>query len=160
MSASPKVSRPHIPGYGIPKTKKGMVAWAWVEEQLTQAKNYWVGTLHPDGRPHNIPLWGCWLDGSFYFSSGDQTRHIRNLTLNPAIGIHLESGDNVVIVEAVAAKATSLDAGLLVQIAEAMHNKYGMSHSEEGLWMAIPHTVFAWKDGFHSATRFEFEPSS
>lgn len=158
MSASPRASRPHMPGYGVPKSKKGMVEWAWAEEQLKTAKVYWVASVRPDGRPHSVPIWGNWLDGRFFFGGGDQTRHIRNLATNPAIVVHLESGDNVVIVEALAEKAVGLDADLLARLEADSRAKYGMGGGgTEGIWVARPTTGFAWKDGLGSATRFTFD---
>lgn len=158
MSVSPKASRPHIAGYGIPKTKKGMVSWDWAEEQLKMAKNYWVATTRPDGHPHSIPSWGNWLDGKFYFGGGEKTRHIRNLAANPAVVLHLESGDNVVIVEAVAEKAQDIDADLRARLEADSRSKYGMgAGGTEGIWVATPTVAFVWKDGLHSATRFVFD---
>jgi hypothetical protein len=157
MNGVPKASRPYMPGYGIPRSTKGMVPWAWVNEQLSAAKNYWLGTTSPDGRPHSIPLWGAWLENSFYFGSGDQTRHMRNLQTNPAVVIHLENGDNVVIVEGVAELAQGLDAEQITRLEEEFQRKYGMSEGVEGMWVATPERVFAWQDGLASATRFVFD---
>ena len=37
---------------------------------LTAAPNYWISTTRLDSRPHARPVWGVWLDGAFYFSTG------------------------------------------------------------------------------------------
>src|SRR5439155_5303475 len=34
---SPKSTRPDIPGYGLPKSKKGLLPWKWAEAQGEQA---------------------------------------------------------------------------------------------------------------------------
>ncbi len=70
--ATPKSSRPYMPGYGILNASegRGLLAWDWAVERLTKARNYWVATTCPDGRPHCVPVWGVWLDDAFYFSSG------------------------------------------------------------------------------------------
>ena len=95
--------RPDIPaGYGVPKSKKGLLPWSWAQERLQQAQIYWVMTVRPDGRPHAIPTWGSWVDDRFYFGASAETRHGRNVATNPAVGIHLESGAEVVIVEGMA----------------------------------------------------------
>jgi hypothetical protein len=36
----PRTDRPHVPGYGIPRSTKGMLDWAWATERLEQAKIY------------------------------------------------------------------------------------------------------------------------
>ena len=46
-----------------------------------------------------MPVWGAWVDGMFFFHSHPGTRKARNLAVNPAIVVHLECGDDVVIVE-------------------------------------------------------------
>jgi hypothetical protein len=48
------------------------------------ARTYWIATADPDSRPHVMPVIGLWLDGAFYFISGESTRKARNLASNPA----------------------------------------------------------------------------
>ncbi len=76
-----KRSRPHVPGYGIPKSKKGLLTWAHVCERMSGPRNYWVGTTRPDGRPHAVPVWGVWIDETFYHGGGPDTRKARNITV-------------------------------------------------------------------------------
>jgi len=52
----PKVSRPHMPGYGIPKGKKGLLSWKWAEQRLEKSHNYWISTARPDGTPDFISV--------------------------------------------------------------------------------------------------------
>jgi nitroimidazol reductase NimA-like FMN-containing flavoprotein (pyridoxamine 5'-phosphate oxidase superfamily) len=51
-----------------------------------------------DGAPHVIPIWGAWAAGRWYVEGGP-TRWQRNLRENPQLAIHIEIGDEVVIVE-------------------------------------------------------------
>ncbi len=106
----PKRSRPHIPDYGIPESEEGMLPWRHVLERLPSPRNYWVSTTRPDRRPHATPVWGVWLDETLYFGGGPDTRRSRNLDANPHLVIHLESGDDVVIIEGVAEKLTEANA--------------------------------------------------
>lgn len=99
--SSPKASRPHMPGYGLPEGIKGLLPWKWAEERLKESHNYWVATARPDGRPHVMIVWGLWLDGVFYFSSGRQSRKAKNLTENPHCVIATEHAEAAVIVEGV-----------------------------------------------------------
>src|SRR5919201_4134359 len=103
-SREPTRSRPLLPkGYGVPASEAGMVAWSWAVEQLERARNYWFSTTRPDGRPHAMPAWAVWLDDALYGSP--ETRRGRNLALNRAIVVHLESGDHVVVLEGEAREA-------------------------------------------------------
>ncbi len=60
---------------------------------MVAARDYWVATVHPDGRPHLTPVWGLWVDGAFYFGSGPQTRKARNLAENPSVAVHTVGED-------------------------------------------------------------------
>ena len=69
-AAEPEASRPHVPGYGIPKTAKGMLPWSHADERLARSLHYWVATTSRDGRPHTVPVWGVWVDGAVCFGGG------------------------------------------------------------------------------------------
>ena len=152
-------SRPYAPGYGIPSNPKGMLPWRFVEERLVAARTYWVATVYSGGRPHLTPVWGLWVGGAFYFSSGPRTRKARNLAENPNVAVHPES-DDVVILEGVAEVVTNPDPALAEQVSVASAAKYGMgSHGIEGSYAVRPSVVIAWsEDGFPAtATRWVFD---
>jgi pyridoxamine 5'-phosphate oxidase-like protein len=81
----PRASRPYMPGYGIarPEEGSGLLHWSWAAERLTTARNYWVATVWPDGRPHIMPVWGMWDDSTLWFSSAEGSRKVRNLAADP-----------------------------------------------------------------------------
>ena len=64
--------------------------------------SFFLGTTRPDGRPHTTAVGALWLDGDFYFTSGDGTRKSRNLEANPActISVALDGIDLVLEGEA------------------------------------------------------------
>ena len=64
----PAPMRPSFtPGYGIDRSAvKGMLPWSFVIDRMNAARNYWIATATPDGRPHVAPVWGLWLDEAFY----------------------------------------------------------------------------------------------
>jgi hypothetical protein len=95
----PKASRPHMPGYGLPKGTKGLLPWKWAEDRLKKSHNYWITTVRPDGSPHTMVVWGLWLEGAFYFSTGKQSRKARNLAENPRCIVATERAEEAVIVE-------------------------------------------------------------
>jgi nitroimidazol reductase NimA-like FMN-containing flavoprotein (pyridoxamine 5'-phosphate oxidase superfamily) len=65
-----------------------MLPRSHVEERMSGTRDYWVATV----RPHAVPVWGVWLDGTFHFGGGRRTRKARNLAANPHLMVHLESG--------------------------------------------------------------------
>jgi Pyridoxamine 5'-phosphate oxidase len=99
---SPKPSRPQMPGYGLPKSTKGLLPWKWAEQRLRKSHNYWITTVKPDGSPHTMVVWGLWLDGAFLFSTGRQSRKARNLAENPRCVVCTEQAQEAVIVEGIA----------------------------------------------------------
>ena len=46
-----------------------------------------LATLDPAGFPRVIPIWFLWEDGSFYLSSGPQSRHVQDLGRDPRAGL-------------------------------------------------------------------------
>ena len=92
--------RPRFPrAYGIPAAEDGLLPWSWAGERLDGSRNYWVATTKPDGAPHAMPVWGLWLDGAFVFSTSPESRKGRNLARDPRVVVHVESGEEVVVLE-------------------------------------------------------------
>jgi hypothetical protein len=96
----PKGERPDTsPSYGLAKKGTGRLPWSWVTERLAMARNYWVVTASRDGRPHAMPVWGVWFEETLYFSTSRHSRKGRNLAANRRVVVHLDSGDEAVILE-------------------------------------------------------------
>lgn len=72
------------------------------EVRLRNAETYWVVTVTPEGCPHSTPVWGVWHEGCFWFATFTGARKAQNLAKNPNVVVHLDSGDDVVIVDGVA----------------------------------------------------------
>ena len=150
----PEAGRPTMPvGYGVPEGTAGVLPWSWLDTRLSAARNYWVGTTRPDGRPHAMPVWGVWVEGRLYFGTDPQSRKGRNLSTNPAVVVHLESGDEVVIVEGVA-EETPDNPALHARIEEAYHAKY--KTRDVGNYVVRPRVVFAWSQFPADVTRWQF----
>ena len=101
----PRASRAGFPGYGITTDTEGMLPWSWAVERLAVAHNYWIATASEERGPHAMPVWGLWRDDAFVFSTGTESRKARNLAADPRIVVHLESGDEVVLLEGAAEPA-------------------------------------------------------
>lgn len=99
--SSPRTTRPHMPGYGLPAGKKGLLPWSWAEQRLKKSHNYWITTVKPDGTPHTMVVWGLWQDGRFIFSTGSKSRKARNLAENKNCIVCTEKANEAVIVEGV-----------------------------------------------------------
>lgn len=165
----PRGQRPRFQKeYGVPETEEGLLPWSHVDERLTNARNYWLVTVRPDGRPHAVPLWGAWVDGAFYFDGGGVK--VRNLKHNPAVTVHLESGDDVVILEGVAAEIARPARALFERIDASYAARYSYRPSDElkdgaepypegGLYALRPRTALAWTEFPKDVTRFVFADS-
>jgi len=160
--SQPEASRPYMEGYGIPSDPKGMLRWADAAAQLEKSRNYWIVTARPDGRPHAVPVWGVWLEGAVYFGTDRRSRKAKNLAANPSLVIHLESGDDVVILEGAAVEVT--ERGLIKRIDAAYSRKYKMRVSSAPGQVVIyalrPRVAFGWRerDFNRSPTRWRFAP--
>ncbi len=157
-NTEPVADRPITPeGYGVPETTEGTLPWAHVRTRMAEARNYWIATTRPDGRPHVVPAWGAWLDDVFYFDAPPGTRRQRNLAANTAVVVHLESGDNVVILEGVAVPLTAPDPAHFMRIADVYDAKYPYRPQDaEGMYTLRLHTAFAWTNFPMDATRWQF----
>lgn len=152
----PKASRPYVPGYGIPTEAEGMLPWRFVEERLAKAMNYWVCTTNQDGTPHARPVWGVWVDGALCFG-GHGVRWDKNLEANPNVSVHLESGDEVVILEGAVTRISQRNDPLMKRGEEVAKKKYGMG-GKDPFWALRPRRAFAWTTNamFKDATRWHF----
>lgn len=158
---SPKVSRPVFPP-GYVENPSKTVAWEAVEQRLAEAKNYWLCSVYPDGRPHVIPRWAVYVQGKIYYDGSPETRHARNIAANPHAALHLESGDQALIVEGHAAAAGKPSAELAAKIAAAYCAKYTQfgycpqpeQWDEGGLFVFTPKKVLTWTNFMDDPTRF------
>ena len=156
------VGLPQVPElYGL-KPRQKFLPFTHAEKRLEKSRNYWICTTRPDGRPHSIPVWGFFLDHTLYFGTARSTRKSRNLARNPAISVHLESGDDVVILEGTAAEVDVTDMPLFKKLDAASRKKYKMPLMvipESVLYSVRPRIVLAWteKDFPNNATRWQFD---
>lgn len=165
MPTTPRPSRPKMKDYGISTTPDGLMAWDWAVDQLTKARNYWISTAGADGSPHAAPVWGIWMDGALVFGTGAQSRKARNFRHNANVVMHLESGDDVVIIEGRVAPLK--DADQQHRFGEAYAAKYGLNPTTDspdggGFWVFTPRTALTWQehDFPKTATRWTFDAAT
>lgn len=158
--------RPVMPdGYGIPESVEGTLPWGYVDEKMSEARNYWIATVRPDGRPHVMPVWGVWLDGSLYIEGSPETIRHRNIASTPHIAVHLENGSQVVIMEGEANETGKPAPELAQRLSQVFTSKYtSMGYSpgpdnwdKGGLYQFTPQKVFAWTNFPKDTTRWRME---
>ena len=168
----PAAERPRLPkDYGIHQDKEGLLNWAWVSRRLEAAQNYWLCTTRPDGAPHAMPVWAVWVDGALVFSTGKASRKARNLAADPRAVVHLESGDDAVMLEGTVEELN--DATLAARADAAYSAKYPDPQTGEGyhlpadcrgdngLYALRPRVCHAWREATFpvSASRWRFDPA-
>jgi len=99
--------------YGTPIIEWDRVA-ARLAEGVTQAPGTggpnrhtcWLTTINPDGSPHMTGVGALWVDGAFWFESGDGTRKSRNVARDPRCALSVAVGDFDLTVEGEARRVT------------------------------------------------------
>jgi PPOX class probable F420-dependent enzyme len=100
----------------------GFLPWNRVSHKLRNAESYWLCTSRPDGRPHAMPVWGLWDGETLWFGTGLESVKAHNLAANPHAVVHLESGEDVVVIEGEVERVTSPDVG--EPVIERLAEKY------------------------------------
>ncbi|HEY6330109.1 MAG TPA: pyridoxamine 5'-phosphate oxidase family protein [Blastocatellia bacterium] len=158
-SHNPTASRPYMPGYGIePATEGGgLLPWDWALERLNAARGYWISTVRPDGSPHCMAVWGVWIGNIFLFSSGAQSRKVRNLAHNPKCVVSTDRTDQAVTVEGVAERLA--EPSLIAEFCRACQEKYkwDMTDFAEPIFVVHPKVAFAFTE---SAGEYSFTGSA
>jgi len=66
----------------------------------------WLATINSDGSPHVTGIGATWVDGVWWFETGDRTRKARNLTHDPRCTLSVATRDFDLVVEGEAEKVT------------------------------------------------------
>lgn len=161
----PHSSRPYMPGYGLPRNRKGLLAWSWAEQRLKKSHNYWITTVKPDGSPHTMVVWGLWQNGRFLFSTGSKSRKTRNLAQNTKCVLCTEHAQEAVIVEGIA-EVADVVARRKFLLAYERKYKFDMKamapdilSMKEPVFAVRPRIIFGlWEKHFvEKSTRWSFE---
>jgi PPOX class probable F420-dependent enzyme len=164
-AGQPEASRPSMPGYGILPAEAGggLLPWAWAVERLERSHNYWVATCRPDGAPHLAAVWGIWLDGALWFSTGARSRKARNLAADPRCVVAPADAAESVVLEGTAERVADPDR--IARAQAAYSGKYGSGFpdpDQDPLFAVRPRQVVGLTEhdpGLSaSATRWSFAP--
>ena len=75
---------------------------ARAEERLQAEPIVWLTTVRSDGQPQSVPLWLLWDGETFLIYSRPGQQKLKNIGVNPRVGLHMNSsarGGDVVRVE-------------------------------------------------------------
>ena len=106
-----------------------------------------------------MPLWGVWMGGHFYFSTGKNSVKARNLDNNPNCVLCPGGADEAVMLEGVARKVA--DSKILKKVSKVYFEKYKFDPSEmnEPIFVIRPRVAFGQieKTFGKTATRWTFD---
>jgi hypothetical protein len=105
------------------------------------------------------------MDDKIYFDGSPDTRHARNIAGNPHIALHLESGDDVVILEGTSQAVQKPAPELAGKVARAYSAKYaalGYAPAPDqwdsgGLFEIRLRMALAWTKFTDDPTKFVFD---
>jgi Pyridoxamine 5'-phosphate oxidase len=92
--------------------------WARIEARLSQGVTQapqtggpsrhtcWLATINGDGSPHVTGVGALWVDGAFWFETGERTRKGKNLARDPRCTLSLATHDFDLVVEGEADRVT------------------------------------------------------
>jgi hypothetical protein len=119
--------------------------------------------VRADGRPHAMPVWGVWFSEAFHFGTDPSSVKARNLLRDPRVTVHLESGDECVVLEGIVEVLSQPDGEHFERMADAYEHKYGGFRPRyptgPGFFALRPHVAFAWLEADYpnTATRWRFD---
>lgn len=102
--------------------------WAIIEKRLDQGVEQapggggpdrhtcWLATIDADGRPHVTGVGALWVDGSFWFETGERTRKARNVARDPRCTLSVATHEFDLVVEGRAEMVT--DPAVVADMAE------------------------------------------
>jgi len=138
-----------------------MVSWPEVAARLAAARSYWLCTTMPSGAPHAAPVWGVVTGETLYLYSERSTVKARNLAADPRVVIHLESGEDVLIVRGVAedlgvpGAAPAVVAALAAKYTRPEDQQYLPDHDPDFdvVYALRPQSAMAWRLDDYSASQ-------
>lgn len=158
MTQPRRTDRPEMPdsfGVGNPDFPFTPIEWPSVVEQLRTARNFWISTIRPSGRPHCVPVWGVWSENAFHFLTDIDSLTAKNIARDARAGVHLESGDDVVLLDGEFEHISLTNAVL-----RAFNDKYEMPPLAEGspAYRLNLRKAIAWREADFpgNATRWRF----
>jgi nitroimidazol reductase NimA-like FMN-containing flavoprotein (pyridoxamine 5'-phosphate oxidase superfamily) len=145
----PRRVRPKFPEkWHVPNDPKKWITWRRANNRLAKEKVYWISTASREGRPHAAPVWGIWKTNRFYFETDPNSAKGRNLSNNPSLVVHVQDGNDTVILEGSARREKRAER--LNQLRRDYVGKYRYTPDwsnevEQIVFRVEPRIVHAWK---------------
>jgi hypothetical protein len=99
--------------YGLP-----LLDWVRIESRLEQGVTQapgtggpdrhtcWLATINRDGSPHVTGVGALWVDGTFWFETGESTRKAKNIARDARCTLSMATGEFDLVVEGEARRVT------------------------------------------------------
>ena len=114
-------------------------------DRLARARNIWIATVRPDGRPHLVPVWFVWSGTDLYICISPGSIKGRNLGANPNVALALEDGNRPVICEG---GARMVQRPWPTEVVRLFQEKYDWEITGDGTYTALvevtPRKWLAW----------------
>lgn len=81
----------------------------------------WLITIDPDGRPHVTGVGALWVDGAFWFVTGERTRKAKNLARDPRCSLAVAPAGYDLVIEDEAVRVA--DSSMVATMAERWRNE-------------------------------------
>ena len=97
----------------------------------------WLTTINPDGSPHVTAVGAVWLDGAFWFQTGDTTRKAKNVAREPRCAISISTKELDLVVSGTAEKVS--DPAAVSRVAAAWNTGgWPCEVDESGIGLTAP----------------------
>jgi hypothetical protein len=141
--------------------QNGTMTWAEIAERLSAPRQYWLNTTTPSGVPHATPVWGVVTEETLCFYSRRSTVKARNLAADPRAVVHLESGEEVMIVRGLLddlgtpAEVQYVVAALAVKYTRPEDQQYLPSNDPafDVVYALRPQSAMAWRLDDYTASQ-------
>ena len=157
--ASPIAERPiFVNAYAVPEgTPFDPPPWSVIRDKLVTARNYWIATTKADGSPHAAPVWGLWREESLVFGTAQDSVKGRNLRRDHRVAVHLESGDDVVMITGIATtvRASGMSTVGLLDDYEAKYDVRPPGDAAD-YFRVLPSSVLHWDEATYPASQVRY----
>lgn len=145
----PRRVRPKFPEeWHVPNDPEMWITWEHANEKLAGETVYWVSTTSRLGQPHAVPVWGIWKQNRFYFETDPKSVKGRNLLDNQSLVVHVQDGNDTVILEGKARKEKTSETLNELKNDYAKKYQYAPDWSNERAQIVFrvePTIAHAWK---------------
>lgn len=145
----PRRVRPKFPeSWRVPNDPKLWITWDHANNKLARETVYWISTASSRGRPHAVPVWGIWKANRFYFETDPNSIKGRNLSNNESLVVHVQDGNDTVILEGKARREKRSRTLNLLKNDYTKKYQYTPDWSNEReqiVFRAEPRIAHAWK---------------